>query len=84
MYRKGKGKEFKANSYQEKTLKFNDNEFEDFDFIGDIHGYADSLQLLLRKLGYVKTEQGYKHWYMAAFFRQVKIGVLTLTLEKKQ
>ena len=22
-------------------------------------------------------------WYMAAFFRQVKIGVLTLTLEKK-
>ena len=24
------------------------------------------------------------HWYMAAFFRQVKIGVLTLTLEKKQ
>ena len=23
-------------------------------------------------------------WYMAAFFRQVKIGVLTLTLEKKQ
>jgi hypothetical protein len=30
---KGKGKEFKANSYQEKTLKFNDNEFEDFDFM---------------------------------------------------
>lgn len=25
-----------------------------------------------------------KQWYMAAFFRQVKIGVLTLTLEKKQ
>lgn len=25
-----------------------------------------------------------KYWYMAAFFRQVKIGVLTLTLEKKQ
>lgn len=25
-----------------------------------------------------------KEWYMAAFFRQVKIGVLTLTLEKKQ
>ena len=25
-----------------------------------------------------------KAWYMAAFFRQVKIGVLTLTLEKKQ
>ena len=24
------------------------------------------------------------NWYMAAFFRQVKIGVLTLTLEKKQ
>jgi len=26
----------------------------------------------------------YDFWYMAAFFRQVKIGVLTLTLEKKQ
>ena len=25
-----------------------------------------------------------KYLYMAAFFRQVKIGVLTLTLEKKQ
>ena len=25
-----------------------------------------------------------KGGYMAAFFRQVKIGVLTLTLEKKQ
>lgn len=25
-----------------------------------------------------------KKRYMAAFFRQVKIGVLTLTLEKKQ
>ena len=28
--------------------------------------------------------QGLDNGYMAAFFRQVKIGVLTLTLEKKQ
>lgn len=34
-----------------------------------------------------QTGQKWLNWatrYMAAFFRQVKIGVLTLTLEKKQ
>ena len=39
-----------------------------FDFIGDIHGYADSLELLLQKLGYIKTEQGYKHSQRKVFF----------------
>ena len=39
-----------------------------FDFIGDIHGYADSLELLLQKLGYIKTEQGYKHSHRKVFF----------------
>ena len=38
--------------------------------------------------GYINTKinEGLdlNQWYMAAFFRQVKIGVLTLTLEKKQ
>lgn len=31
------------------------------DFIGDIHGYADELEALLQKLGYVKVEKGYSH-----------------------
>ena len=32
----------------------------------------------------IKITENEDAWYMAAFFRQVKIGVLTLTLEKKQ
>ena len=47
----------------------------------------------LKKLGFTKNSKilelgcgvgAFTYWYMAAFFRQVKIGVLTLTLEKKQ
>lgn len=32
-----------------------------FDIIGDIHGCCDELEMLLEKLGYIKTEQGYAH-----------------------
>ena len=32
-----------------------------FDIIGDIHGCCDELEMLLEKLGYLKTEQGYTH-----------------------
>ena len=39
-----------------------------FDFIGDIHGCADSLELLLQKLSYKKTEQGYRHSHRKVFF----------------
>lgn len=40
----------------------------DYDFIGDIHGYADKLEELLLKLDYVKTGKGYKHSNRKAFF----------------
>ena len=39
-----------------------------FDFIGDIHGYADSIELLLQKLGYIKTKEGYRHSHRKVFF----------------
>ena len=39
-----------------------------FDFIGVIHGYAESLELLLQKLGYIKTEKGYRHSHRKVFF----------------
>ena len=39
-----------------------------FDFIGDIHGHADELELLLQKLDYIKTENGYKHSHRKVFF----------------
>jgi len=32
-----------------------------WDIIGDIHGCADSLQVLLRKLGYVSSNGVYRH-----------------------
>lgn len=32
-----------------------------FDFIGDIHGYAERLETLLLSLGYQKTAHGYAH-----------------------
>ncbi len=32
-----------------------------YDFIGDIHGHLDKLQLLLEKLGYAKSHDVYKH-----------------------
>lgn len=32
-----------------------------FDMIGDVHGCADELELLLSKLGYEKTDAGYAH-----------------------
>ena len=32
-----------------------------FDIIGDIHGCCDELEMLLEKLGYLKTEQSYAH-----------------------
>ena len=44
--------------------------------------YGRLFKKYLNQEMWTKTEQTF--WYMAAFFRQVKIGVLTLTLEKKQ
>ena len=47
----------------------------------------ESLELVreIAAIGFKKiTFAGGEPRYMAAFFRQVKIGVLTLTLEKKQ
>jgi len=38
------------------------------DFIGDIHGYADKLEWLLCKLGYVKQKGTYQHHDRKAFF----------------
>jgi len=38
------------------------------DFIGDIHGHADTLEQLLRKLGYTKRENIWKHPNRTAFF----------------
>jgi len=32
-----------------------------YDIIGDIHGYADELKLLLANLGYHKSGQSYRH-----------------------
>jgi len=40
----------------------------DFDFIGDIHGYADKLEELLVKLGYSRKGNGFKHINRKAFF----------------
>ncbi|MEN9301712.1 MAG: hypothetical protein RL264_141 [Bacteroidota bacterium] len=34
---------------------------ENYDFIGDIHGHADELESLLKKLGYQKGDEGYYH-----------------------
>lgn len=33
----------------------------EFDVIGDIHGHADELVLLLQKLGYSKSDKGFSH-----------------------
>lgn len=38
------------------------------DFIGDIHGHADKLEQLLRKLGYTQKENVWKHPGRIAFF----------------
>ena len=38
------------------------------DIIGDIHGYADELKLLLAKLGYHKNGQSYRHPTRTAIF----------------
>ena len=38
------------------------------DFIGDIHGYADELEILLMKLGYAKLNNIYQHPTRKAFF----------------
>ena len=38
------------------------------DFIGDIHGYADELELLLHKLGYSSRGGAWKHPGRIAFF----------------
>ena len=34
---------------------------EGLDFIGDIHGHADALEALLRRLGYVEDNGCYRH-----------------------
>lgn len=39
-----------------------------YDFIGDIHGYADHLEALLRKLGYEKRGDNYTHPERKVFF----------------
>ena len=39
-----------------------------FDFIGDIHGHADQLQLLFQKLGYVRSNGMFRHPDRKAFF----------------
>jgi hypothetical protein len=39
-----------------------------YDFIGDIHGYADHLEALLRKLGYEKRGDSYAHPERKVFF----------------
>lgn len=39
-----------------------------YDIIGDIHGYAEELKLLLQKLGYSKTRSGYQHLSRTAVF----------------
>lgn len=46
-----------------RTKLWNDkrDEHGPFDIIGDIHGCCDELELLLRKLGYVKTDGVYAH-----------------------
>lgn len=32
-----------------------------YDLIGDVHGYADELEALLQKMGYIKTASGWRH-----------------------
>ena len=46
-----------------RTKLWNDKKDEHgpFDIIGDIHGCCDELELLLNKLGYVRTDSGYAH-----------------------
>ena len=39
-----------------------------YDFIGDIHGYADELERLLQKLDYQKVDGVYQHASRQAFF----------------
>ncbi len=39
-----------------------------YDIIGDIHGHADELVLLLAKLGYIKRPEGYNHREKKAIF----------------
>jgi hypothetical protein len=39
-----------------------------FDFIGDIHGHADQLHVLFRKLGYIQLNGVYRHPDRKAFF----------------
>lgn len=39
-----------------------------FDFIGDIHGHAEPLRALLRKLGYVERGGAYRHPSRRVFF----------------
>lgn len=39
-----------------------------FDFIGDIHGHADQLETLLKKIDYAKVNGTYKHPERKAFF----------------
>ena len=39
-----------------------------YDFIGDIHGHADKLKMLLEKMGYSNDGSGYAHPERKAFF----------------
>ena len=39
-----------------------------YDFIGDIHGYADKLEELLVKMGYTLKGNGYVHPNRKVFF----------------
>lgn len=38
------------------------------DFIGDIHGYADRLEVLLKKMGYTPYKKGFRHPERKVFF----------------
>lgn len=45
-----------------------DSTFNDFDFIGDIHGHSIDLKMLLEQLGYQNKDGFYQHPTRKAFF----------------
>lgn len=45
-----------------------DSTFNDFDFIGDIHGHSNDLKMLLEQLGYQNKDGFYQHPTRKAFF----------------
>ncbi len=49
-------------------IDINNRQVEYIDFIGDVHGHYDALVKLLVKLGYSRSEQGFRHENRLAFF----------------